>query len=165
MAAAAPTPRSDLEAIFDAQYAPIARAIARVIRDPGRAEELAVEAFLKWRPGHTTGWLYRTGVRLALDELRRQARGERYRGFLGWLRTPPPTPEQQQSSGEEQERVRTVLGSLNRRDAELLLLRNEGLAYSEIAAALEMNPASVGTLLSRAQQTFRKEYVRRYGKP
>jgi hypothetical protein len=28
-----------------------------------------------------------------------------------------------------------------------------------------LNPASTGTLLSRAQRAFRKEYERRYGKP
>jgi RNA polymerase sigma-70 factor, ECF subfamily len=32
-----------------------------------------------------------------------------------------------------------------------------------LAAALKLNPASVGTLLSRAQQAFRKEYIQRYG--
>jgi DNA-directed RNA polymerase specialized sigma24 family protein len=40
----------DFEAIFRAQYPRIARVIARVVRDPARAEELAVEVFLKlWR--------------------------------------------------------------------------------------------------------------------
>jgi hypothetical protein len=39
---------TDLETIFRAQYKRIARVIARVTRDPARAEELAVEVFLKW---------------------------------------------------------------------------------------------------------------------
>ena len=38
----------DLATIFHAQYKRIARAIKGVIRDPARAEELAVEVFLKW---------------------------------------------------------------------------------------------------------------------
>jgi RNA polymerase sigma-70 factor (ECF subfamily) len=45
----------------------------------------------------------------------------------------------------------------------LLLLRGQGLLYEELAAALSINPASVGTLLSRAKAAFRKEYVKRYG--
>jgi RNA polymerase sigma-70 factor (ECF subfamily) len=45
-----------------------------------------------------------------------------------------------------------------------LLLRSEDLRYAEIAEVLELNPASVGTLLSRAQSAFRKEYLKRYGK-
>ena len=56
-----------------------------------------------------------------------------------------------------------MLASLRPTDAELLLLRSDGLPYEEIAAVLSMNPASVGTLLSRAKAAFRKEYVKRYG--
>ena len=37
----------DLEDLFRAQYRHIADVIARVVRDPARAEELAVEVFLK----------------------------------------------------------------------------------------------------------------------
>src|SRR5271154_3848070 len=68
----------DLEAIFCAQYERIARVIARVVRDPARAEELAVEVFVKlWRNKQAQGeraegWLYRVAVRMGLDELRRQ---------------------------------------------------------------------------------------------
>ena len=59
----------DLETVFAAQYVRVARVIAKVIRDPARAEELAVEVFLKWsrkpQPQGTgsEGWLYRTAVR------------------------------------------------------------------------------------------------------
>ena len=49
------------------------------------------------------------------------------------------------------------------RQTELLLLRHDGASYEELASTLELNPASVGTLLSRAQQAFRKEYLKRYG--
>jgi len=56
-----------------------------------------------------------------------------------------------------------VLAALDSRQAELLLLRSSGLSYEEVAAALDLNPASVGTLLSRAQQSFRKEFIKRYG--
>src|SRR5438093_1085149 len=71
---------ADLEAVFRAQYARIARVIACVIRDHARAEELAVEVFLKWdrHPAahgeKADGWLYRTAVRMALNELRRELR-------------------------------------------------------------------------------------------
>ena len=36
-------------------------------------------------------------------------------------------------------------------------------SYEELALSLGLNPASVGTLLGRAQQAFRKEYLERYG--
>jgi RNA polymerase sigma-70 factor (ECF subfamily) len=51
------------------------------------------------------------------------------------------------------------------RDAEMLLLRGNDLSYEEIAAALGLNAASVGTLIGRARADFRKEYRKRYGEP
>ena len=159
---------SDFETIFQAHYEPVARAIAKVIRDHGRAEELAVETFLKLtrhpqvQSESVRGWLHRTAVRLALDELRRRARREKYEALLPWLQR-SRGPEELFSDAQEQGRVRSVLTSLPVRQAELLLLRHDGASYDELASSLELNPASVGTLLSRAQQTFRKEYIRRYG--
>ena len=73
------------------------------------------------------------------------------------------TPEEVHAAAEERERVRQVLAALDPRQAELLLLRSNGLSYQEVASAAEVNPASVGTLINRAQQAFRKEYVKRYG--
>ena len=152
--------RFDLDTIFRAQYERIARVIARVVRDPARAEELAVEVFLKlWRnpqaqDGNTEGWLYRVAVRTGLDELRRQTRQTRYERLLGFVRR-VPTPEEIHAANQEQERVRLVLSVIAPRQAELLLLRSNGLTYDEVACALDLNPASVGTLLSRAQHAFR----------
>lgn len=164
--------RQDLETIFRAQYKRIARVIAGVIHDPARAEELAVEVFLKWeRTGTahgegTEGWLHRAAVRVALNELRRQilrARCERLLGFGTAEKTEESTPHQIYSAQEGRKTVRTVLGALERRQAELLLLRANDFTYQEIAAALRLNPASVGTLLSRAFVAFRKEFIQRYG--
>ena len=64
----------DIEALFRARFDRVARVIARVVRDPARAEELAVEAFVRlWRAprAHTPqaeAWLYRTAVRLGLGK-------------------------------------------------------------------------------------------------
>lgn len=156
------------EAVFHAQYERIARAIDRIVRDPARAEELAVDVFWKfWRTPQAHGekaggWLYRTAIRMALNDLRRQtraARNERLSDVAG----ASSTPEQDHAAAEEQEHVRLVLAALDARQAELLLLRNSGLSYDELASALDLNPRSVGTLISRAQQAFRKEYISRYG--
>jgi RNA polymerase sigma-70 factor (ECF subfamily) len=158
----------DFETIFHAHYERIARAIARLVRDPARAEELAVEVFWKfWRNPQAQGekaggWLYRAAVRTGLNELRRHARSVRYERLSG-PGDGPQTPEEVRAAAEEQEHVRMVLAALDPRQAELLLLRSGGLSYDELASALELNPASVGTLISRAQQAFRKEYVKRYG--
>jgi RNA polymerase sigma factor (sigma-70 family) len=164
----APSGAFDLEAIFRAQYPRVARVIARVVGDPARAEELAVDVFLKlWRRPEAQGdkpeaWLYRVAVRSGIDELRRRTRRTRYEGFLKPAR-PAPNPEQIHSAHEEQQRVRAVLATIDARQAELLVLRSQGLSYDELASALDLKPGSVGTLLSRAQEVFRKSFLRRYG--
>ena len=161
--------RVDIETIFHAQYERIARVIARVLRDPGRAEELAVEVFLKWsrtpaaQGENAQAWLYRVAVRSGLDELRRDARRQRRERLLRFWE-PSPTPEDVRSSREEQQKVREVLAAMKSRHAELLVLRSQGLSYDELAFALGLKPASIGTFLSRAEQAFRKEYLKRYGK-
>jgi len=159
-----------LDEIFRAHFERVARVIGRVIHDQARAEELAVEVFLKWwrtpqaHGEHAEGWLYRTSARKALDELRNLTRRSRFERLLGLTREPPPTPEHLYAAGVQQQRVRTVLGALNPRHAELLLLRSQDLSYQQIAVALALNPSYVGSLISRAQEAFRKEYLKRYGK-
>jgi len=152
------------DGLFNEYYARLARLLYRVTGDRGRAEEVAAEAF--WRlyrnppPARINleGWLYRTGVRLALDQLkkdRRRARYEALAAMLGFVRSPEQVLETNQESG----RVRRALAVLKPEQAALILLRGEGLSYAEVAAALNLNPNSVGTMLARAEEAFRKEYV------
>jgi len=158
----------DFEAFFHSHYQRVARVIARVVGDHGRAEDLAAEALWKlWctprAHGESAGgWLYRTAVRMSLNELRGGRRRLRYEA----LSDAPPgslTPEEAHAAAEERAQVRRILAVLREREAELLILRASGLSYDELASALGLNPASVGTLIARAQQAFRKEYVKLYG--
>lgn len=161
----------EIDQAFRQHYGRIARVIARVIGDRSRAEELAVDAFLKWwrrtgaRGDGAGKWLYRVAVRMAIDELRRDARRARYARIAAPLMARPAMPDEVHAVTDDQRRVRVVLAALSRRDAALLVLRSEGLAYQELAAALGLNPASVGTLITRAQRAFRTEYKRRYDTP
>ena len=158
----------DFETVFRQYYAHVARLIVRMVRDPGRAEELAVDVFcsllrsprvLGQNPG---AWLHRTAVRAGLYEIRRLARRDRVVHLMG-REEPPADPAQVHEAAEEQRQVRAVLAGMDRRKAEMLVLRSSGLSYEDLAAALDLNPASVGTLLNRAQEAFRKEYIKRYG--
>jgi RNA polymerase sigma-70 factor (ECF subfamily) len=160
--------KSDFEGFFRSNYQRIARAVTRLIGDPDGAEDLAIEAF--WRLWCTPqaqgekagGWVYRTALRLGLSELRSTARRHRYERQSGFGRN-SLTPEEAHTLAEEREQVRQVLAALDPRQSEVLLLRSNGLSYEEVAAALDVNPISVGSMISRAQQAFRKEYVKRYG--
>ena len=90
----------ELDTLFRAHFERIARVIGRVIHDQARAEELAVEVFLRWNQKQTVrdplaeGWLYRTAIRQALDELRRVRRQNRFERLLAPFRQAPQTPEQ-----------------------------------------------------------------------
>jgi len=158
------------EELFRMNYQRLARLLFRITRDFARAEEMASEAF--WRlycrpPARDTnlkGWLYRTGLRLALDHLRNERRRARYEALAAAIGL-APGPDKFLEQSEERERVRDILGKLKREQAGLILLRAEGFGYTEIGAVLDLKTTSVGTLLARAEETFRKEYIHRYGKP
>jgi DNA-directed RNA polymerase specialized sigma24 family protein len=111
---------AELDLIFSAQYERMARVIGRVIHDQARAEELAVEVFLKWwrnpraHGEHAEGWLYRASVREALDELRRVTWRQRFERVFSFLREPPHTPEQLCALDTQRQQVRSVLGMLSR---------------------------------------------------
>lgn len=166
--AEAPAQTFDYETIFRTNYRRVARVIFRVIQDPSRAEELAVDVFCRlWQHPSAqgtqcAGWLYRTATREALDELRRRARREKYESWFG-VRRPSGDPEAARQASEARTRIRTVLARLRPQDAQLVTLRAEGFSYDEIANVLDLNPVSIGTMLRRAQEAFRKEYVKRYG--
>lgn len=160
---------ADFAALFREHYPRIARVLARIVEDPSRAEELAADVFWKLlrnpnAPGSNSGaWLYRVAVRKGIDELRRRRRREKYEPLMRPGET--SSPEDLHGVVQNQQQVRTVLAALKRRDSELLILRSEGLAYEEIAPVLQVSSTSIGTLLRRAQEAFRREYVRRYGQP
>ena len=169
---AAPAAAVNLDSLFREQFARIARVIARVTRDPSRAEELAVDVFLKWsrtpsaHGPHAIGWLYRTAMRVGLNELRSETRRRWYERLYSVIpggRSAVATPEDEREADESREHVRAVLATLRHRQASLLVLRSDGLSYADIAAALNINASSVGTLLARAEAAFQKEYIKRYG--
>ena len=47
---------------------------------------------------------------------------------------------------------------MNPRGAQLLVYRMMGLSYAQIAAAVNVAPGSVGTLLARAERVFEQRY-------
>ena len=66
--------------------------------------------------------------------------------------------EERQERAREQAFARRAVDSLAERDRLALLMREEGLDYNEIAAALGLAVASVGTTLSRARRRLAEAY-------
>ena len=61
---------------------------------------------------------------------------------------------------QERALARKAIDALTERDREALLMREEGLDYNEIASALELSVASVGTTLARARRRLMEAYER-----
>ena len=70
----------------------------------------------------------------------------------------PAEPLDFSGRADVQETVRAALASLDERQVQLLLLRQEGLSYRELATVLGVAPGSVGTLLARAEAAFERTY-------
>ena len=104
----------NFDEFFRTHYPPAARTIARVTGDAARAEDLAAEALWKlWRnPGahgeSAAGWLYRTAIRLALNELRGRERRRKYE-LLSPAGRAVATPEQVHAAAEEREQATLTL--------------------------------------------------------
>lgn len=170
----APEPPQSFEALFLTHWPRVYAVLMRLLGDHAEAEDLALEAFwrLHQRPaqdrgrGNLGGWLYRVALNLGYNALRGARRRERHElaaGQEALTQNAPPPPEDQVIQHEARLRVREALSALPPRDAQLLVLRHSGLTYKEIAAALHLAPASVGTLLARAEAAFAARYAQLEG--
>jgi RNA polymerase sigma-70 factor, ECF subfamily len=157
----------DFEHIFHQYWERIYGVLFRLTGDPDEAEDLALETFYRYwqRPprnnGLAGGWLYRVAVNLGYNALRSSRRRQEYEmqsGRAALLAQPAPEPQAAAETSEQRAAVRGVLQRLPERQAKLLVLRHSGLSYKEIAAALKISAASVGTLLVRAEEAFLRLY-------
>jgi RNA polymerase sigma factor (sigma-70 family) len=157
----------DFEAIFIEQWSRICHVLYRLLGDWADAEDTALETFtrLHQRPpkegSNLNGWLYRVAMNLGFNELRRRKRRQRYEDKAGEFnldQSISPDPELALEKLQERERVRMTLAGMKPRSAKLLILRHSGFTYREIAGALDIRLGSVGKLLSRAENEFKKKY-------
>ena len=149
--------------LFHQHWRGVYSVLYRLLGDAAEAEDLALETFWRYweqppaRSDNVAGWLYRVAMNLGYTALRAARRRSGYEARADWPEVVDAAPRDPAGAAERVEarqRVQTVLGALPPRDAQLLLLRHGGLSYQEIAAALGVAPASVGTLLSRAERAF-----------
>ena len=158
---------AQFDATFLEHWAPICRVLIRLVGDRAEAQDLALETF--WRlhqrapkESNLGGWLYRVATNLGLNALRARKRRQRHELDAGRLdiETRVSDPAQVVADEEERAHVRAILGAMDAQQAQLLTLRYSGLSYAELASALNVAPASVGTLLARAEREFEARYRR-----
>lgn len=151
--------------------------ILRFVRDRESARDLAQETFLRayerldqFDPSRRFGpWLFRIGVNLALDQLRRRKRRVWTALFTDSGRDKPPDPAMPDPRGSldlEQE-VRRVLEALPEKYRTVLILRDlENFSTSEIAAILHRKEATIRWRLAEARNRFQQLWLQRQqGRP
>ncbi len=166
-------PSAWIDELFRDQYPRIVGMLARLTGDRGQAEEIASDALCKaaGRPAlpsldDLTAWVYRVATNAGLDAIRsnaRRRRREQEAGAESLRATATGGALDELLRQERCARVQTVLATLKPREAQLLLLRANGLAYRELAQTLGIQPSSVGTLLARAEAEFERKFRARYG--
>jgi RNA polymerase sigma-70 factor, ECF subfamily len=160
----------EFETLFTEHWPRVWGVLARLIGDADEAEDLALEAFLKLHERMETldqdeplaGWLYRVATNLGLNAIRSDVRRRRYEEAAvreEALVGNAPDPERDVIESLTRQEVTAAMQSIHPRSAKLLILKASGLSYAEIAEAIGVTPASVGTLLVRAQ----RELIARVG--
>ena len=148
---------------------PVYGLIARMVRDPSRAEELAQDTFVKaFRALHTydvqrkfSAWLLTIAHHVAIDELRKGSldtepievatdSGERTREFPD---TRAPTPSALAERAQLARFMQTAIGRLRPEYREVVTLRYEReLDYDEIAEITGLPLGTVKSSLHRARK-------------
>lgn len=150
----------------------VIRVISQFVRDQDLAQDLAQETFLRayqrldqFDPARRFGpWLFRIGVNLTLDYLRKQKR----RGWWSLFtdasadRSPDPETVDPRQALDLSQEVQAVLQKLPEKHRTVLVLRDlENFSTSEIAAILNRKEATVRWKLAEARQRFEEIWVRR----
>ena len=158
---------ASFEALFHRHYQRVYHLLYRLMGNREEAEELAQEVFIRLyrrplrRGDNVGGWLYRVATNVGYNALRgekRRGRREEAAMVLAPLTAPSAAAEAQRR--ETQAEVRAALARLKPRQGQLLLLRQMGFSYKELAAVLGVSSNSIGTLLARAEGAFRKAFER-----
>ncbi len=158
---AAPTFHDRFVDLFEANFQSLYRTMDRLSGDADLAADLAQEAFVRlYRrgsvPDEPRAWL----VTVAMNLLRNvQTTRSRRRRLLALFRVEGPRASfPSPDSALLRQRARAAIEQLPEREQRLLLLHAEGYSYRDIATALQLNEASIGTLLARARRRFCAAY-------
>jgi RNA polymerase sigma-70 factor, ECF subfamily len=153
-------------ALFHVHFERLYRYLNRLCGDSDLAADLAQETFIKlYRrgslPDSPEAWLISVAMNLFRNTRSSVTRRSR---LLTVARAesvhsgPEPSPEETAIDADSRRRVRSAIDRMPPRERRLLLLAAEGYSYHDMASALQLNEASVGTLLARARRAFRATY-------
>ena len=158
--------RTDLDEVFRRDYRAVVGVAARVLGSRDSAEDVAQEVFLSFGRSSVPAaearrWLSVAAAHTALNVIRSgRRRASREESAVSADDVVVSDVADAVVTTEERRRVRAALAELPRKQAVALVLRHSGLSYADVAAALDLSPASVGTTVRRAELALRKELTR-----
>lgn len=160
--------RAAFARLFDRHQQRVVRFCHRFVGDAHRAEELAQDVFVKLyrsasryqQTARFQTFLFRVATNTCLNELRRPGRGAE-KGEAAGEDGEAPGALERASAGETPDQVleakdlekalqRALAGMSDRERAAFTMCRFEGMAYRDIAHALEATEAAVKSLIHRA---------------
>jgi len=162
-----------IEELFAALESPLLGYAVRYTGEPGLAEDVVQEAFMKLHAQFESvakprAWLYRTVRNLALNR-RRDAQktvplepaGENENSAAAETADPALLPDEQIIRLEGIGLVRISLAALDERSRELVRLKfNDELSYKDIAARTGLTTGNVGFILHHALKTIAAELAK-----
>lgn len=167
-------PQQPLEKLFWAHQQRILRAVYRITGNMADAEDVAQSVFMRLVNSDTTrieaaeSYLYRAAINGALDLVRSRQRGREVALEVAAevvSMAPSSSPDRQLSDRELRTWLRTALGILSLRAAEMFVLRYiEGLDNREIARMLGTSRPVVAVMLHQARARLKKEFENERGK-
>jgi RNA polymerase sigma-70 factor (ECF subfamily) len=170
---AEPPGRETIEELFTALESPLLGYALRYTGEPGLAEDVVQEAFMKLHSQFEQvrsprQWLYRTVHNLALNQRRRAgktvslpASDEGENPSAAETADPALLPDEQIIRLEGIGLVRISLDALDERSRELVKLKfNDELSYKDIAARTGLTTGNVGFILHHALKTIAAELAK-----
>lgn len=153
----------DFDSLFQQLYPSLFRYLHRLTGDADVADDIAQEAFVRLLKQNLPDeevrpWLFTVAMNLVRDHARKVERRQRLLTTAPVLVSSTTLPDEAVERSERVGSVRLILDQLSARDQQLLLMREEGFKYEEIARVIGVAPASVGTLIARALRRFAELY-------
>jgi RNA polymerase sigma-70 factor (ECF subfamily) len=153
---------SEAAVLFEQNGAALYRFARVLVHQTEDAEDIVQTAFVRLiqhlqRGGDRSNlraWLFTVTANLARDRLRLRRR---------WMPWPAATAAEPAGEGEldqrdPQQQFVAAARRLAPRDRLLLALKAQGLSYRDIGAAAHIKPSSVGQLLARALERWRRAH-------
>ena len=158
----------DIEQLYREHSVSLFRYTLRLTGDADRAADIVQTAFMRLverppRDERIRSWLFRVATNTAFDQTRALQRHARLLHALpagASTGDAPRDPAHAAAQNDERRRVRAALERLSKRDRTILLMRAEGFAHREIAAAVGSTTRSIGVTILRGLKKLERELRR-----